>query len=215
MTDRDPDTRPNDPETRAEQERVGVEPEAEPALSEDVRDASSDAPMDTPQTELAILRGELAALQQRMAEAEKAVAEGENRALRARAELDTARRLAAGEQRRARDAGMDAAVEPVMTVFDDLRRALAAAEAGDPASIVPGVRSVMESLERNLAKLEIERVGEIGDRFDPDLHEALTAVPPTGGAQAGTIADVYEAGFRHGERLIRPARVVVYQDGDD
>lgn len=214
MTDSDHEPRTTDAQQRAERERVGVEPEAEPALSEDGTDASTGEPIDAPQTELEILRGELTALQERVAAAEEAVEEQEGRALRARAELDTVRRLASAEQGRARDAGMDAAVLPVMAVYDDLRRALAAAEAGDPASIVPGVRAVMETLERNLGKLDIERVGEVGERFDPDLHEALTAVPPTGEAEPGTIAEVYEAGFRRGERLIRPARVVVYQDGD-
>ena len=214
MTDRDPDRRPTDPQERADEERLGVEPDAEPPLSDDAPPPAPEAPMDAPQTELEILRGELAALQERVARAEKALAEQEARALRARAELDTVRRRAAADQDRARDAGLDAAVLPVMAVYDDLRRALHAAEGGDPASIVPGVRSVMETLERDLGKIDIQRVGEVGDVFDPDLHEALTAVPTADGAASGTIADVYEAGFRRGERLIRPARVVVYQDAD-
>lgn len=214
MTDHDHEPRTSDAQERAERERVGVEPEAEAALSDDAPNGSPGEPIDGPQTELEILRGELTALQERVTRAEGAVAEQEGRALRARAELDTVRRLASAEQRRARDAGLDEAVVPVMGVYDDLRRALAAAEAGDPASIVPGVRGVMETLERNLGKLDIERVGEVGEHFDPDLHEALTAIPPSGRAEPGTIAEVYEAGFRRGERLIRPARVVVYQDGD-
>jgi molecular chaperone GrpE len=210
------DRRPDDAEERARQEATGVEPEAEPALSEEAPPAGAEAegtePIDVPQTELEILRGELAALQERVAAAEKALAEQESRALRARAEADTVRRLAASDQSRARDAGMDAVVLPVMTVWDDLRRALGAAEGGDPAAIVPGVRAVMETLERELGKLEIERVGDPGETFDPDLHEALTAVPLTDGAEPGTIAEVFEAGFKRGDRLIRPARVVVYQD---
>jgi len=210
------DRRPDDPQERARQEATGVEPEAEPALSEDARqvDAEGDTaePIDVPQTELELLRGELAALQQRVAAAEKALGEQEARALRARAEADTVRRLSASDQTRARDAGMDAVVLPVMTVWDDLRRALTAAEGGDPAAIVPGVRAVMETLEREFGKLEIQRVGDPGESFDPDLHEALTAVPLTDGAVPGTIAEVFEAGFKRGDRLIRPARVIVYQD---
>jgi molecular chaperone GrpE len=212
MSEHEP--RPTDPEERARREATGVEPEADPALSEDAPPAAAEGPepIDAPQTELEILRGELAALQQRVAAAEKALAEQESRALRARAEADTVRRLAASDQSRARDAGMDAVVLPVMTVWDDLRRAVTAAESGDPAAIVPGVRAVMETLERELGKLEIERVGDPGETFDPDLHEALTAVPLGDGAVPGTIAEVFEAGFKRGDRLIRPARVVVYQD---
>lgn len=182
----------------------GVEPEADPPPSEE---ESSGA-----QTELEILRGELASVERRAQDAEREAEEARGRALRARAELDTVRRRAAGEEARARDAGLDSALLPVMSVFDDLRRALKAAEAGEPEQIVPGVRSVMEGLERNLERLDIRRVGEVGDAFDPDLHEALTSVPSPGNAQAGTIAEIFETGFRHGERLIRPARVVVYQD---
>lgn len=194
-------------EEAAETAATGAEPEAVPPLSED--DEAS------PQTELEILRGELAAAQERVAEAERRAEEAEERALRARAELDTVRRRASGERERARTAGVDSAVAPALSVFDDLRRALAAAESGDPEQIVPGVRAVMEGLERNLAKLDIHRVGEVGQPFDHDLHEALTTVPASSPKLAGTIAEVFEAGFRQGDRLVRPARVVVYQEGDD
>lgn len=183
----------------------GATPETIPAMSED--------PHTEPQTELELLRSELAALQERVSENDREVELQRSRALRARAELDTVRRRAAGDEDRARDAGLDAALLPVMGVFDDLRRALAASESGDPAAIVPGVRAVMEGLERELGRLDIERVGEVGEPFDHDLHEALTTVPAPGREQSGTIAEVFEAGFRRGERLIRPARVVVYQDG--
>lgn len=188
----------------ADEAATGVEPEAIPPLSED---DDTDA-----QTEAELLRGELAAMQVRVSEAEREVEDHKNRAMRARAELDTVRRRAAGEEARAHESGLDAAVMPVLSVFDDLRRALGAAESGDPSQIVPGVRAVMEGLERNLGKLDIERVGEVGDPFDHDLHEALTTVPAPGPAQSGTVAEVFEAGFRRGDRLIRPARVVVYQE---
>jgi molecular chaperone GrpE len=204
-------TRPADAEERAREEAQGVEPAAEPPMSQETPAERED----TPQTELEILRGELAALQERLETAEQRLEEEQARALRARAELDTVRRRATGDQDRAREAGLDTAVLPVMGVYDDLRRALQAAEAGDPASIVPGVRAVMESLERNLERLDIERVGDPGQPFDPDLHEALTSTPVAEGAEPGTIAEVFEAGFKRGDRLVRPARVVVYQDADE
>lgn len=207
-TRRDADPAVADAERRAREQAEGVEPEARPPLSEEAPPERDDGP----QTELEILRGELAAMQERLAEAESRAEEERARALRARAEADTARRLAAADQDRARDAGLDAAVVPVMAVYDDLRRALQAAESGDPELIVPGVRAVMEGLERSLATLEIRRVGEPGEAFDPDLHEALTSVPAEDDAEPNTIADVFEAGFARGERLIRPARVIVYQD---
>jgi len=196
-------------------EREQLQGEAPPEEQTNQNTTSEEAPSEPPrgdESDLTILRDEIASLQTQLEEARAAVAEQESRALRAMAELDTVRRRSAADQARAKDAGLDAAVVPVMQVYDDLRRALFAAEQGDPASIVPGVRAVMEALDRSLDQLAIKRVGEVGDTFDPDLHEALTSAPLQEGATAGTIAEVFEAGYVCGERLIRPARVVVYQD---
>ena len=158
-----------------------------------------------------VLRSELMRLQEELHEAGARADEMKDRYLRARAELENYRKRAALEADRAREAGLDSAVLPVLSVFDDLKRALEAAEGADPASIVPGVQSVLSSLERNLDSLGIEAVGKVGDTFDPDLHEALTTVPTDEAGKSETIAEVYQTGFRKGERLIRPARVVVYQ----
>ncbi len=191
-----------------------AEPATPPAAEPDAPAAGAAAPDDAPSgdDEAAILRNEIAIVQAQLEEAQAALETERDRALRARAELDTVRRRAAGEEARARDAGFDAAVLPVMQVADDLRRALEAADQGDPADIVPGVRGVMEGLERELGKLGIDRVGEVGETFDPDRHEALSSVPAGEDGTPGTIAQVFEAGYVRGERLVRPARVVVYQD---
>jgi molecular chaperone GrpE len=170
------------------------------------------AAQDGPIEEVDVLRRELGRVHEALEAARIEIEELKDRALRARADLENARRRAGGELDRAREAGLDSALTPVLTVYDDLGRALQAAESGDPAAIVPGVRAVRESLERKLAALGVERVGSVGEAFDPDRHEALTTVPAQGDAQPGTIADVFEAGFVRNERLIRPARVVVYED---
>lgn len=184
-------------------------------LEADRSDEDAAAEVTDATSEADVLRSELVRLQARLTEAEDAQRQAEERALRFRAELDTVRRRVAGEEARARDAGFDAAVLPVMSVHDDLVRALqAAAVSDDPAAIVPGVHAVLEGLGRELDKVGLRRVGEVGEAFDPDLHEALTSVPVTDGAVAGTIANVFEAGFVRGDRLVRPARVIVYQDAD-
>lgn len=161
-------------------------------------------------TEVDVLRRELTAAHEALEAARSEIEELKDRVLRARADLDNARKRAGGDVERAFDAGLDAAIHPVLVVYDDLTRALQAAEVGDPASIVPGVRSVRETLERQLSSLGIERVGEVGETFDPDRHEALSVVPADGDAQPGTVADVFEAGFMRSGRLVRAARVVVY-----
>lgn len=204
MTERDKDTQTIDGTLEHDEARAeGVEPAAQPPLSED--------PDAAVQTEVEILRGELAAAQQKLQEAQAQADELQDRYLRVRADLDNLRRRAEADRERAREAGLDSAVLAVLAVYDDLLRALLAAETGDPASIVPGVRQVKEGLERQLDALGIARVGEVGDEFDPDVHEALTSVPTENPEQEGRIAEVFQAGFRKGERLVRPARVVVYQ----
>jgi molecular chaperone GrpE len=139
--------------------------------------------------------------------------EAEERALRARAELDTLRRRQAGELERARLQGLDAALLPVLVVHDDLERALAAAAKSDnPASIVPGVEAVLAGLVRSLELLGLTPTGAVGEAFDANLHEAVMAVPSDDPERVGQIQSVFEVGFRQGERLVRPARVIVYQE---
>ncbi|MEX2541862.1 MAG: nucleotide exchange factor GrpE [Trueperaceae bacterium] len=161
--------------------------------------------------EAEILRSELMRLQEELKEAKSHSEEMRDRFMRARADLENFRKRAAADAERARDAGLDSAVLPVLSVFDDLRRAIDAADSGDPASIVPGVQSVLSTLERNLEALGITPLGNVGDSFDPDLHEALTSVPTDKAEKSETIAEVFQLGFQKGDRLIRPARVVVYQ----
>lgn len=161
--------------------------------------------------EVEILRSELSNAQATLADLQAQADDFKNKWLRSRAELENYRRRAAQDVDRAREAGMDSALLTVMAVYDDLGRALAAADESDPSKIIPGIRAVRESLERNLDTLGLKKVGRVGEMFNPDVHEALTAMPTENPEQAGKIADVFEVGFTKGERLVRPARVVVYQ----
>ena len=161
--------------------------------------------------EVEILRSELAGMQTRLDEQKAQADEMKNRYLRARADLENYRRRSAQDLERAREAGQDSAVLTVLTVYDDLGRALDVA-GDDPGKIIPGVEAVRSGLKRNLEALGIKEVGAKGEMFDPDLHEALSSQPTNGEAQDGTIAAVYQVGFVKNDRLVRPARVVVYKD---
>lgn len=168
---------------------------AEPAQTERV-----EAPVDD---ELSLLRSELEG-------ARAELADFKNRFLRARADLENYRRRAAQDAVRAREAGLDSAIITVLSVYDDLGRALNVAS-DDPSQLIPGLEAVKEGLKRNLESLGIVEIGVKGEPFNPDLHEALTAVPTTDEAAANTIAEVIQTGFVKEERLVRPARVVVFQ----
>jgi molecular chaperone GrpE len=156
--------------------------------------------------EVAVLHAELERVRSELREAEE-------RALRARAELDTLRRRQAGELERAHHTGRDAVLTPVLSVHDDLERALGAAkQSDDPSSIIPGIEAVQAGLLRALERLGLEPTGAPGEVFNADLHEAIMAIPSEDPGQIGTIQTVFERGFVQGERLVRPARVVVYTE---
>lgn len=160
--------------------------------------------------ETALLREALESLQQEL-EAMKAQADDfKDKYLRAQADLQTYRRRVQGDIERAREAGLESALLPVLTVYDDLGRALAMS--ADPEKLIPGIQSVRDGLERNMDMMGIKKVGEKGEVFNPELHEALTMLPVVEGAVSGTIAEVFAVGFMKGDKLVRPAKVVVYQE---
>ena len=93
-------------------------------------------------------------------------------------------------------------------MLDDLERALVAAEEHEEAKLEDGVRLVHRELRHALSKeglVEIETDGE----FDPHVHEALLTQPSE--EDDGAILQVIQKGYRLGDRVLRPARVVVSQ----
>jgi len=187
--------------------RENVEERLEVEGGETPTPASESAP-ETAEADL--LRTELETARTELGKAQEEAADFKNRFLRARADLENYRRRAAQDVARAREAGLDSAVITVLAAYDDLERALRVGES-DPAQLIPGIRAVKEGLKRNLEALGIREIGERGEPFNPDLHEALTAVPAPDEGAANTIAEVVQTGFLKEDRLVRPARVVVYQ----
>ena len=103
-------------------------------------------------------------------------------------------------------------VKELLPVLDDLERALAAAEEHEEAKLEEGVRLVhrelADALEREgLAEIETSGV------FDPHVHEALLSQPSDEGE--GTVLEVVQKGYRLGDRVLRPARVVVAAPRED
>ena len=94
-----------------------------------------------------------------------------------------------------------------ITVEDCLERALDAAEEHQEAKLEEGVRLVHRSLLDALQKQGLELI-ETDGAFDPHVHEALLA-QPADGAAPGSVIQVLQKGYRLGDRVLRPARVVV------
>jgi molecular chaperone GrpE len=97
-------------------------------------------------------------------------------------------------------------VKELLPVLDDLERALAAAEEHEEAKLEEGVRLVHRELA---AALEREGLAEIETNgvFDPHVHEALLSQPSE--AEEGSVLEVVQKGYKLGDRVVRPARVVV------
>jgi molecular chaperone GrpE len=152
-------------------------------------------------------------------EVEEASAEAtELEALRTENEelIDTLQRLQADfdnyRKRAARDQGSLVArageriVKELLPVLDDLERALEAAEQHEEAKLEDGVKLVHRQLEQLLEKEGVARV-ETEGMFDPHVHEALLTQPSE--ADEGAVIEVLQKGYRLGDRVLRPARVVV------
>ena len=94
----------------------------------------------------------------------------------------------------------------LLPVLDDLERALEAAEAHEEAKLEEGVALVARSLADTLRKEGLEEVQTEG-KFDPHVHEALLSQPSE--AEEGAVVEVIQTGYRLGDRVLRPARVVI------
>ncbi len=122
------------------------------------------------------------------------------------AEFDNYRKRAARDQQSLVARAHERLVKELLPVLDDLERALAAAAAHEEVKLEEGVRLVHRSLADVLAKEGLSEI-EANGRFDPHVHEALLAQPSE--AEEGTVIQVLQKGYRLGDRVVRPARVVV------
>jgi molecular chaperone GrpE len=126
-----------------------------------------------------------------------------DRWLRARADLENYRKRSDREvERRVADA-RDRLLLDWLEVVDDVDRALSFGSVADA-----GLRPVQKQMHAVLARHGVERVEAEGASFDPELHEAV-GVRDTDEAPQNTVVDVVRAGYRVGDRVLRPARVIV------
>jgi|SRR5581483_1408007 len=127
-------------------------------------------------------------------------------AQRTQADFENYRKRVARDAAGAQERGAATLAKELLPALDNLDRALEAARADDP--LLEGVKLVRSELGAALARAGIEAFCPLGEEFDPNLHEAVaTVAAPNGGA--GSVVEVYQDGYRLGESIIRPARVVV------
>lgn len=140
-----------------------------------------------------------------LADAEKdLVAEYREIAARAQADLKNFRTRVERDRAANREAVIAEVIRSLLPVIDDLDRADAHGDLVDGAPLT----LVSQKLRAGFEKYGLRRVGEVGERFDPNIHEAVVQVPEKG-ATGETVKDVLETGYALGDRLIRAAKVAV------
>jgi molecular chaperone GrpE len=146
-------------------------------------------------------------------------AEMKNRLLRALADMENLRKRTEREVADARQYGIAAFARDILGVADNFRRALEAVgpdlRAGADAavnSLIEGVELTERELLKALEKNGIRKIEPLGEKFDPNLHQAMYEVPDPS-VPSGTIVQVVQPGYVIGERILRPALVAVSKGG--
>lgn len=132
------------------------------------------------------------------------IAEYRDRAARAEAELANFRTRVERDRAANREANIAEVIRSLLPAIDDLDRAEAHGDlAGSPLELVA------QKLRTGLERYGLTKVGEIGEPFDPNRHEALVQLPKPD-VTSNVVGDVIEVGYVLGDRLIRAAKVAVF-----
>jgi molecular chaperone GrpE len=149
-----------------------------------------------------------AELEERLAEVERERDEYLNDLKRVAADFENYRKRVARDQEGLVARAHERIVNELLPVLDDLERALEAAAEHEEAKLEEGVRLVHRELVEALAREGLVEV-ETDGPFDPHVHEALLSQPSE--REDGLVIEVLQKGYRLGDRVLRPARVVVSQ----
>jgi molecular chaperone GrpE len=147
------------------------------------------------------------------------IAEHKDRALRALADYDNMRRRSEREAADARTYAVTGFARDLLSVVDNLTRALESvpAEAREDAegsfkSLIEGVELTARELQSTLGRHGVKKLEPQGEKFDPNFHQAMFEVPDDA-VPAGTVTQVAQSGWKIGERVLRPALVGVSKGG--
>jgi molecular chaperone GrpE len=129
-----------------------------------------------------------------------------DRLQRLAAEFDNFRKRSARDQAAFAERANERIVKELIPILDDLGRALEAASQHQEAKLEEGVRLVHRALADLLTKEGLAEI-ETDGKFDPHVHEALLTQPSE--AEEGSVIEVVQKGYKLGDKVLRPARVVV------
>lgn len=187
-------------------------------MTEEPRNGDAEAPNDTDLREETAADAPEVAEHDRVAELEAKLAEAEAATLYAKAETQNLRRRAEKEAQDARAYAATGFARDILSVADNLTRALAAIpqELRDDEKmkgLVTGLEATGRELETVFGRHNIKKIDTAGQALDPNRHQAMFEVP-TADAAPGTIVQEIQAGYVINDRLLRPALVGVAKAPD-
>ena len=128
-------------------------------------------------------------------------------AQRAQADYQNFKRRNSATRTEAYDDGVRETIAAMLPVIDNLERAIAAAESEEGA-LVSGVQMTLRQMLETLTRLGLEEVPALGEKFDPDIHNAVMRAPE-GEGEPGQVLEVFQKGYRVKGRMIRYAMVKI------
>jgi molecular chaperone GrpE len=150
----------------------------------------------------------VAELREALSRADATAADNWNRYLRSVAEMENVRKRAARDIEAARRAGIEKLASELLAIADTLEMGLESGATASAESLLAGKQATLRLLQTAFEKFNIEVVDPTGYRFDPQLHEAMS-MQPSNTAEPNSVLAVLQKGYRIGDRLLRPARVIV------
>ena len=147
-------------------------------------------------------------LREALSRAEATAADNWNRYLRSVAEMENVRKRATRDIEAARRAGIEKLATELLVIADTLEMGLESGATASAESLLAGKEATLRLLSAAFEKFNIEVVDPTGYRFDPQLHEAMS-MQPSNTAEPNSVLVVLQKGYRIGDRLLRPARVIV------
>jgi molecular chaperone GrpE len=180
---------------------AGTASSAEPDRLDEAIDAAEQAPS------VAVLEGDAVIAAAELIAARAELAERTEDLQRAQADYANYRKRVDRDRAVAGDLGRGEVLAALISTLDDIDAARTAGDLAGPFA------AVAEKLEATVGRFGMERYGQVGDPFDPAIHEALMHEVSSDAVGGPTVSLVIQPGYRMGERVIRAARVGVVEAG--
>lgn len=175
-------------------------------------EATVEKPSELPELTAEPSQPEPATVDPALLEAQKAASENWDRFVRAQAEMENLRRRMEKDLQNAHKYALEKFVKELLPVVDSLELGIAAAstESPDIAKLREGNELTLKQLQSVLEKFNIRAIDPVGEKFNPELHQAM-AMEPSSSAEPNTVLRVFQKGYLLNDRLLRPSLVVVSQ----